>query len=53
MHEILIRARVNSHGFYPQLLAGAQNTQGYFAAVGNNDFIKQWHRFLPAAFRRL
>jgi hypothetical protein len=39
MHQVLIRLGVHRHGLDTQLLAGAQDTQGNLAAVGDYDFV--------------
>ena len=40
MHQVAVGDGVHGHGFYSQLLAGAQNAQRDFATVGDNDFFK-------------
>ena len=38
MHEVAVDLGVDSHGFDAQLLAGAQDAQGNFAAICDQDF---------------
>ena len=38
MHEVSVDLGVDSHGFDAQLLAGAQDAQGNFAAICDQDF---------------
>ena len=40
VHQIPIRLGINRHGANAQLLAGAQDTQGDFAAVGNDNLFQ-------------
>jgi hypothetical protein len=40
MHQITIGGGVHGHGFDAHFLAGAQDAQGDFATICNNDFIQ-------------
>jgi hypothetical protein len=42
MHKVAIGAGVHGNGFDAEFFAGAQNAEGDFAAVGNQDFFKHW-----------
>jgi hypothetical protein len=41
MQALAIRCRINSHGFDAHFFAGANNSQGYFATIGDQDFLEQ------------
>jgi len=41
MQAFAIRCRINSHGFDAHFFAGANNSQGYFATIGDQDFLEQ------------
>ena len=45
MHGVGIRFRINRHGADVQVLAGANDPDGYLAAVGNEDFLKHGVQF--------
>jgi hypothetical protein len=40
MHRVGVGSRMDCHGLDAQFLAGAQDAQGNFAAVGDQDFLE-------------
>ena len=39
--------RVNDNGLNPELAAGALNPQGNLTAIGNQNFFKKGHEWIP------
>src|ERR1700757_3676031 len=46
MHRVGVGSRMDRHGRDSKLLSRAQNPQGNFAAIGNENFVE--HHSLPA-----